>query len=642
MTFTEDEELDMLLKQENKADSVEALLPQNIKITEKALEKAQRYGPLLKDLSGSANEWFGFLVAEKGDEQYIVRDIILAKGQDVQGGFCNADGEKIAAANVEMRELATKRGKQYYMIGRIHNHADFGTFHSGTDDDTIDTVVESVSLNTEKITYKPFNLIETSVEQVIEGDKVVMKGRGEGDCRLEYKLPKKEELEAMLKQNGINLEEGKASETMLKVLDGILKTSRPDIFEPKTVGFCYSIVVNNAGSTPYAEIGVVEEDVLSKKKKIYDKDKIMVEAMKVKDDIKFTDDELKKEIEDKVRYTKPVVKTIRKRVGGWLGNWYGTGSGYSYNQHLPESPHAQGRVCSSGRKKRKDRKKDQKALKKEFDLQKLTDKFAKEAVSYVSESYNKYDPDIRMLNKMLGQVLYRGIGLKEAGRLVSASKKKKDLEQIVVAKIASNIASEITDEKDIAVTMMKDFLKKPYSFNLNDYSQGFSEDTPEQVGIDFYKEETEKLQKIDPEDLLREKPDDIAGRFADSFLDYQKRYQSQYRKWVNHVVKNVVKNDIRLMEGIKDMQNLDFDHKISGIYSHVPKNAERMFVEKVKEEAADGSFDKDMLSFMEEFAGASYDGKDKIIREDMPKFIKKLEGEEIDKIIDRFTGVKDD
>ena len=329
---TEEQDLEAMLtgqKPQHQEIAEADVVPKVIKMTPKAMEKARLLGPEAARIGGGAYEWYGLLLANSDDPEFIVRDVILAPDQTVSGAHVQVDGVKVAKAMQEIKELNTKRGTNYCVVGWIHNHANFHTFHSGTDVDNFKTVLNSVSLNTESAVSAELSLIESKPDQALLEDRIKITGDRMLDGSVEYSIKDEAAALALLEKYGVKPEmvDGKVAIKMLNDLLGVTKVA---IKEPKIIGFAYSIVVNNAGDLPYSEIAVLEEFPISKKKIHKTPEEIPVQIVEVADDITFTKEEVEKEIKDKLKF--PSYGFISKFLGRGRGGKtvYGNGRFLGY------------------------------------------------------------------------------------------------------------------------------------------------------------------------------------------------------------------------------------------------------------------------------------------------------------------------
>lgn len=293
-------QLEMLIKGTRPEEIDENLLPTSIKITENALAKAKKIGELVDKKATSSYEWYSFSLASKNND-YIVRDIILPKKQKISSAHCAVSGEEVALASNEVAEINRSSGKDYYIIGWLHSHANFSPFHSPTDHENIMNVLNSVSLNTEKVTYKPFDLIESEATVENRDGKIVMRGMDEEDGIFELNINDIIIENLLKKYNLKELPEGK--EKIRGLVKDVFSPEQMKFKEPVIKGFCYSVVINNIGATPDTLMAVIEEEIISHKKNVYEK-KIPLEVIKAQNDITLNDEELQKLVDERIEIPK--------------------------------------------------------------------------------------------------------------------------------------------------------------------------------------------------------------------------------------------------------------------------------------------------------------------------------------------------
>ncbi len=308
------DELEFLLERaaQKQEEKLQDLVPKEIKITKNARLKASpTLGRIVAEEGGSALEWYSLSVARKGDPEFIIRDIILPGDQKVTGAHVAVSGEEIAKIT---HQLATEN-KDLYVVGWLHNHGTISTFHSGEDDENMQKVLNSVSLNTEQADYKRFNLIESVPQKSFQDGRIKIQGKDLEDAMIEYSLKHPDKVEALIQKFGIPTNGKPHPQIAMELLNELLEISDFTTREPRITGFCYSIVVNNQNDNPYTEIAVIEEDVLSKKKSTHIRERVPLKVVEVPDDITVDEAALRKEVKQKIEIPKPTVIT---RVGGWF------------------------------------------------------------------------------------------------------------------------------------------------------------------------------------------------------------------------------------------------------------------------------------------------------------------------------------
>jgi len=113
--------------------------PFRIPIRRKALEKAYAYIELIPKVLGRHEECYGHLLALENDKTgAIVEDVTLSPKQSVNSVRCEIGFDAVAEAGAEIKDT------EYRVVGWWHSHHTMGEFFSGTDDDNIDNVRDSI------------------------------------------------------------------------------------------------------------------------------------------------------------------------------------------------------------------------------------------------------------------------------------------------------------------------------------------------------------------------------------------------------------------------------------------------------------------------------------------------------------------
>ncbi len=113
-----------------------------LRITTKALEKVERFARIVADEFGSPYESIGFLLAEKEPKgpEILITDAVLAHQQTVSPGSAQISPSGVLATGREIER------KQKRCVGWWHAHPS-STFHSGTDDHNLKTVLDDISVS---------------------------------------------------------------------------------------------------------------------------------------------------------------------------------------------------------------------------------------------------------------------------------------------------------------------------------------------------------------------------------------------------------------------------------------------------------------------------------------------------------------
>ncbi len=318
------DEIDLLLKkatekQVQKVLSAEDVLPKKILFTQEAFRKASNIGPIVEKLAENDLEWSGFMIARKGDPQFIVRDILIQKGQDIKFSNVKIDGKDITRASNEVDEQNKKNGTQNYVIGWIHAHGNVKLTPSPStvDLENFNVALNSIGLNTEQGIKVPLKLIQTNIIKEIADGRLIYKGENLEDAVIEYVLSNKEYLAEMLKSENVKFKTGQEFEKAKQLLEKLLDSSQTTFYENKAVGFAHFVIMsNNLNTAPYASYKYYEENTITKKTDSKLALPKTLEKITVEDDISFTEESLEAEIKDRIDIPKKWHYVPAKGRGG--------------------------------------------------------------------------------------------------------------------------------------------------------------------------------------------------------------------------------------------------------------------------------------------------------------------------------------
>jgi hypothetical protein len=223
--------LDELIEQEPMAEDHSIITRirnpiSQIYITSGALAKAYAYARIACDVAKTMTECYGLLITPKAAKDRIVRDIFFPSDQEVMYTDVKLGAEYVIKAGREIDALG------YKVLGWQHSHADFGTFHSGTDDENSLIVLNEISPVNYITTYQKHTLLDGALNATKQGNRVELHKHDKGSSRIIFTGKNQE----FTRHNGFS------------------NIQRITMITPVRIGFAYSIVVDAIGSKPYADI----------------------------------------------------------------------------------------------------------------------------------------------------------------------------------------------------------------------------------------------------------------------------------------------------------------------------------------------------------------------------------------------------
>ncbi len=227
-----------------------------IPINKSSMSKIKAYAQMARDI-----ELYGFLLAPKGSNDGIVRDILLARNQSVSEASGHLRGVAVGQSKAEIENLG------YKALGFWHSHANFGVCHSPTDNENMDTLYQTLAANNqEKRTIEQENI--RYIDQ--ENGKLVYRIEG---LEISIALEKSDEVsekrylgkEHLILSDSTELIAGITKDLRLFIRDlgVVIENSNLESIEVRrypgrqiqTIGAAYSIVTNNRGDE-YGEIAL--------------------------------------------------------------------------------------------------------------------------------------------------------------------------------------------------------------------------------------------------------------------------------------------------------------------------------------------------------------------------------------------------
>lgn len=276
---------------------------EDIVLTRNTLEKIFAYVRGIKEIIGDA-ECYGFLVAPAKKCDRIVYDAILAPRQIVTGSSANVDEAAAAAAKAEIENLG------YRALGFWHNHANFGSWHSGVDDRNLEDLCFDFSGSTEKVEER--DRYGGRVTLLENGDLIYLLKEKDIQVRIKPEnLNPEEIINLTLKRVGQKGFHYESDERSLHIstdsesfsLAGRLGTvllTKPEREKISAVGRAYSLIVNFEEET-YGEIALMHSCYCCGNSRIERMKDVAVRTVEVEGDVSFTEEQLNREISERVK-----------------------------------------------------------------------------------------------------------------------------------------------------------------------------------------------------------------------------------------------------------------------------------------------------------------------------------------------------
>ncbi len=218
--------LEAALTSEPEGRKVERQNFSRVYLAKDALQKARMYADLARDRSGKNIECYGYLIGSPDRRSRLADDVYFAPDQDNNSAHTEIPASAVIRAGREIR------GMNKRVLGWWHSHANFPTFHSGTDDDNLKNVLNQIAPSNYITTYEELDFLQGDIKKTRNGNStIVVCDRNNTSRRLEMVF---EELD----------ENPLAGMPMEKLIVRI----------PMQVSYAYSVVVNAIGSHPYSEV----------------------------------------------------------------------------------------------------------------------------------------------------------------------------------------------------------------------------------------------------------------------------------------------------------------------------------------------------------------------------------------------------
>jgi hypothetical protein len=304
--MTDDDELMSLLMGETPAEEdqpEEADIPSVIPVSTKTLAAAHDLCQIVKATAGRSYEWYSLLYASRSDPNHIARGFIVPEDVDVWPGFVHVNGTVMAKTIADLDEYNKENGTDYYSIGWLHSHGAVPVGFSNEDIENFERLMNTVGRNTRQRALAPLNLIEGAQETKIENGKIVLSGKHIEDSVLKYQLLNPEAFEALLARHRLTHKTQNPEAVRETLLREIVEELNVRAYEPRVVGFGYSIVVNDAQMTPHGVLGTVEENLVTKNgNRRFAMKTVSVVPTRVKGDVRQTKSELVRIAQESLKY----------------------------------------------------------------------------------------------------------------------------------------------------------------------------------------------------------------------------------------------------------------------------------------------------------------------------------------------------
>lgn len=246
----------------------------DVPITAACLKKIRRYSELVMEEKGSASELYGILTRKSNCNEAgieLITHSFLAFDQRTSAGSV-----EVAPGGV-LRTFKNIGERGYHALGWWHSHGNFSTFHSGTDDKNLLTVLDLLAPHNQLTVYR----------KISTGENVV----------------------ALFERIKSNCSDAEAVEQ----LERHLKTQK------LPVGFAYSIVVNAGRGVPYAEIGLKRFCGSCYHGDVEIRRRVPVTVVKTENAEVTEDAEDEEQMRAEIRARVEMPRTFSVKIGSWPG-----------------------------------------------------------------------------------------------------------------------------------------------------------------------------------------------------------------------------------------------------------------------------------------------------------------------------------
>ncbi len=282
-------------------------IPDRIRITQGAMEKALLIYDLVEKKFGDSRESYGGPLIDFNDSQAVIRDIVLPKKQLVKKNFIRLKPEGVQAIGQEAVELSKERGRRLVNAGWWHTHSkDIGALNPSQEDDKNSALVlNDVSRNTLFYYHDAWKEFFDAKPHLDEEDKLTLLIKATAvDPRIKIKLS------------------DLTSEEDIDRVKRALDSASFDVWRIFEVGFSYTLITSARGVKPYGEVHVHMRNPLSNATR-QASDVVDVEVVSVDNDIIVEQDKLEAMINERMEEEKIPERKLRTRRSWNGGFWRG-------------------------------------------------------------------------------------------------------------------------------------------------------------------------------------------------------------------------------------------------------------------------------------------------------------------------------
>lgn len=302
-------------------------IPDTIKITQGAIEKAFLIYEIVEKRFGSARESYGGPLIDFNDSGAIIRDIVLPKKQLVRRHFITLKPEGVHDLGQEAIKLSKQKDRRLVNAGWWHTHAkDAGQLAASSIDDVNSRLVlNDVSRNTLFYYQDPWDKFFDETAGIHDGEDALtlfIKG-SVVDPKVRMKLPKN------------------TSPKDIESLKRILAPAKFDVLRTFEVGFSYTLITSARDVTPYGEIHIyIKNPFNDLSRHIYDQ--VEVQVLQVENDIVVDKNELEDIINERMEEEKITESRPRRTRRTFAGSFWkfvsNSSNTTSYFSNIDEIP----------------------------------------------------------------------------------------------------------------------------------------------------------------------------------------------------------------------------------------------------------------------------------------------------------------